>query len=135
MSKAKEGGADPVGALGKTDSDNLKVEGGGKVEARFSVCRACRVKATSRALSLHTDITPPLPGIHAYTTYFCPSRAFSMVDVDIPRCSNARQTQSTRAVASKRKHEKLLAFDMITITFNNLYSYHKTIYSRNPLLL
>ena len=52
--KAKGGGLIQLGALGKTDSDNLK--GGGRVDVRFSSCRACRVKATSCSLSLHADI-------------------------------------------------------------------------------
>ena len=43
----------------QTDSDNLKV--GGRVEARLSACRACRVTATSRSLSLHADKNTSAP--------------------------------------------------------------------------
>ena len=61
MNKAKgEGGLTQLGSLGKTDSDNLK-EGGCRVEVRVSACRACRVKKTSRSLSLHADMNTSTP--------------------------------------------------------------------------
>ena len=63
--KAKKGGGggNPVGTLAKKTKQTVTASRGmgRRVEARFSVCRECRVTATSRALSLHADMNTSAP--------------------------------------------------------------------------